>query len=64
MVWLSEPTEEQIEAAAKAWMSWQFPGRSWDDAVPALKDKFKDGAKKALLAAADIMSPGSARGCA
>lgn len=52
MVVLANPfTEEQVEAAAKAWMSWQFPGRSWEDAVPAMKEKFRDGARRALTAA-------------
>jgi hypothetical protein len=50
-----EPTDRQIEAAARAWMTWQFPGRAWEDAVPELKDKFRDGAKRALLAAAVVM---------
>jgi hypothetical protein len=49
-----EPTERQIEAAAKAWMTWQFPGRAWEDAVPALQDKFREGAKLSLIAAADV----------
>lgn len=44
-------TEEQVEAAARAWMTWQFPGRSWEDAVPAMKEKFRDGARRALMAA-------------
>ena len=47
-----EPSERQVEAAAQAWMTWQFPGRDWDDAVPAMKNKFRDGARRALLAAA------------
>lgn len=51
---LSEPTDRQIEAAAKAWMAWQFPGRAWEDAVPAMKDKFRDGARQALRAAAFV----------
>jgi hypothetical protein len=46
-----EPTEQQVEAAARAWMTWQFPGRAWEDAVPAMKSKFRDGARLALLAA-------------
>jgi len=64
MVWLGEPTEEQVEAAAKAWMSWQFPDRSWDDAVPSMKEKFRDGARLALAAAALTEKEISARGCA
>jgi len=51
---LSEPSDRQIEAAAKAFMAWQFPGRAWDDAVPAMKDKFRDGARRALRAAAFV----------
>ena len=49
---LGEPTERQIEAAARAWMAWQFPGRAWDDAVPELRDKFREGARLVLQAAA------------
>lgn len=49
------PTERQVEAAAMAWMAWQFPGRSWNDAVPEMKNKFRDGARRALLAAADAL---------
>jgi hypothetical protein len=56
---LSEPSEPQIEAAAKAWMAWQFPGRAWDDAVPAMKAKFMDGARRALRAAAFVKIRGS-----
>lgn len=64
MVWLDmEPSEEQVEAAAKAYMAWQFPGRDWDDAVPALKNKFREGARLALSAAAGVMMA-SASGCA
>ena len=51
-----EPTEQQVEAAAKAWMGWQFPDRKWDDAISELKDKFRDGARHALLAAAIVLS--------
>lgn len=65
MVWLdADPSEEQVEAAAKAWMSWQFPNRDWDEAVPAMRDMFKTGARKALVAAAAIGSSKSDRGCA
>ena len=46
-----EPTEEQVEAAAKAWLTWQFPNRDWDTAVDAMKDKFREGARVILLAA-------------
>lgn len=48
-------TERQIDAAAKAWMEWQFPGRSWDDAVPEMRAKFREGARCALTAAAIAM---------
>jgi hypothetical protein len=44
-------TDEQIEAAAKEYMAWQFPGRHWDDAVPSMKEKFREGARRALTAA-------------
>jgi len=56
-----EPTEEQVVAAAKAWMSWQFPNRDWDEAVPAMQDKFKDGARRSLRAA---LAKQLVRGCA
>lgn len=49
-----EPTEEEVEAAAKEWMSWQFPGRDWEDAVPNMRQKFRDGAGRALRAAAAV----------
>jgi len=47
-----EPSEAEIEAAAKAWLSWQFPGRDWDTAVDVMKDRFRDGARVVLRAAA------------
>lgn len=47
-----EPCDAQIEAAAKAWMTWQFKKASWDSASPAMKDKFREGARLVLLAAA------------
>lgn len=52
---IGEPTMLQVEAAARAWMTWQFPGRDWEDAVPEMKDKFRDGARRALQAAAIVM---------
>jgi len=65
MIWLdTEPSEEQVEAAAKAWMSWQFPNRDWDEAVPAMKDMFRTGARKAFNAAAALGSIKNDRGCA
>ncbi len=51
---MCEPTKEEVEAAAKAWMSWQFPNRSWDDAIEKMRQKFRDGADKALRAAAAV----------
>ena len=64
MFWLNaEPSEEQVEAAAKAWLSWQFPGRSWEDAVPSMKKKFRDGARRSLAAAISA-GPQSNIGCA
>ena len=47
-----EPSEEEVEAAARAWLSWQFPGRDWDTAVDAMREKFRDGARIVLRAAA------------
>jgi len=46
-----EPTEVEIEAAARAWLDWQFPGRYWNTATQAMKDKFREGAKVVLQAA-------------
>ena len=47
----AQPTEQQVLAAAIAWMAWQFPGRKWDDAIPEMQNKFLDGARQALVAA-------------
>jgi len=47
-----EPTETEVEAAARAWLSWQFPGREWDTAVESMRNRFRDGAKVVLRAAA------------
>ena len=57
-------TDEQVEAAAKAWMTWQFPGRRWEDAVPSMKAKFREGARKALVAAVSVDELLSATNCA
>jgi hypothetical protein len=46
----SEPTPEQVEAAAKAWMAWQFPGREWETAVESMREKFREGALVVLRA--------------
>lgn len=51
---VNEPTDEQVEAAARAWMAWQFPGRDWDDAVSSMKKKFLTGARRSLIAAAYV----------
>jgi len=59
-----EPSEEQVEIAAKAWMAWQFPNRDWDEAVPAMKDMFKAGARRALTAVAGMDTKRNNRGCA
>jgi hypothetical protein len=63
MTWSDEPTEEQVVEAAKAWMSWQFPNRDWDEAVPVMQEKFKDGARRSLKAALAVTKR-SVRGCA
>jgi len=42
--------EKQVEAAARAWLAWQFPGRKWETAVPAMQDKFREGARVVLRA--------------
>lgn len=47
-----DPSPQEIEAAAKAWMAWQFPGRSWDDATEVMKKRFRSGAIVVLRAAA------------
>lgn len=50
----SIPSNEQIDAAAEAWLTWQFPGRTWNSATSAMKDKFRAGAKIILSAAMNI----------
>jgi len=46
-----EPTLAEVEAAARAWMTWQFPGRDWEGAVESMKQKFREGARVVLRAA-------------
>lgn len=46
-----EVTPVEIEAACKSWMKWQFD-RSWDTASEPMKEKFRDGMRKFLVAAA------------
>jgi hypothetical protein len=46
-------SSEEVEAAAKAWLHFQFQGKwTWESAAPALKEKFREGAKQILVAAA------------
>ena len=40
-----------VEAAAKAWMEWQFPGRTWETASPGMRAKFIEGARVILRSA-------------
>lgn len=47
-----EPEEIEIEAAARAYLEWQFKGRRWDSASSSMKEKFREGARVALRAAA------------
>lgn len=45
-------TNDEVEAAAKAWLTWQFQGRTWETATPQLQDKMREGARVVLAAAA------------
>ena len=49
-----EPSDQQIEAAARAYLGWQFPGRTWETAIEGMKAKFREGARIALRAAYDV----------
>jgi hypothetical protein len=49
-----EPSEQQVEAAARAWLEWTFPARDWNTAPPAMRDKFREGARASLRAAAAV----------
>lgn len=33
----------QIQAAAKAWLEWQFKGRKWEEATDSMREKFIEG---------------------
>ena len=46
-------SDKQIEAAAKAWLEWQFQGQEWETASAAMKKKFREGARIILCAASD-----------
>ena len=46
--------EDQVEAAARAWLEWQFKGQDWDTASSDLKKKFREGARSILEAAAAV----------
>ena len=48
-----EPSPAHIEAAARAWMIFQFPTHKWETASVVLKNKFREGAKIMLMAAAN-----------
>lgn len=43
-------SDKQIEAAAKAWLEWQFKDQLWENASPAMKKKFLEGAQVILKA--------------
>ena len=43
-------SDKQIEAAAKAWLEWQFESQKWETASPAMKKKFLEGAQVILKA--------------
>ena len=47
----SRPSRDEVEAAAKAYAEWQFPKMAWDDLREGMKNKFREGARKALEAA-------------
>lgn len=55
---VSEPSDRQVEAAARAWLEWQFPGRSFDAAGSSMKSKFREGARVVLMAASRESTPG------
>jgi hypothetical protein len=44
-------SDKQVEAAAKAWLEWQFDGQKWETASDSMKAKFLDGARVILSAA-------------
>ena len=48
------PCEEQILAAAKEWLEWQFPKMKWEIAAPPLQKAFCEASRKALTAVARI----------
>lgn len=51
-------SQGKIEAAARAYMEWQFPQRSWDSLTDGMREKFREGARNALVAAADASDDG------
>lgn len=51
-VFICNISSDEIEAAAKAWLTWQFNGKSWETATPQLQEKFREGARIVLSAAA------------
>ena len=44
-------SDKQVEAAAKAWLEWQFDGQKWETASASMKAKFMAGARVILTAA-------------
>ncbi len=48
-------SDKQIEAAAKAWLEWQFEGQKWKNASPAMRKRFLEGAKIILGAAEEAL---------
>jgi len=48
-----EPCDDEIEAAARAIVEWQFPKREspWEAIPEEMKNKFRDAARRALEAA-------------
>ena len=47
-IMLTGLSEKQVRAAAKAWLEWQFGGQRWEDASPAMKERFLEGARVIL----------------
>lgn len=44
-------SDKQVEAAAKAWLEWQFDGQKWETASASMRAKFLAGARVILVAA-------------
>jgi hypothetical protein len=49
-------SHREVEAAAKAYLEWQFPERTWESSPPKFRDVFMEGAAVILRAAAKVRS--------